>query len=363
MATELDLLTFGPGLASRALSYDWDVVDRFTGAVIGELNPEPGAQIQNDAQNATVKRTVRNLVLTPDEADSFNPYRDRIRPYMVMASAGVTSRKPLGVFMVNDDPRDIRSFGQRTTLALFDQGQILADPIDQTISIGAEVDVVGMIAELAARVGVLNLKVNATTIGSPTLAPSTWIVSATNTWAKVIGDLAKMAGLLDPYFDNDGYLVVREVDSVLGWTPLRYTIDDEASRVIDGTVKRASDKLRAPNRYLAIDTSSANTGGFVGRFDIDSSAPHSYENRGRWVTSVQTIQGLTSQSIADATAKAYAAQERFAVETVTMSALADPRHDTWDVVSFDESQYREHAWRITAAAGAPMEHTLKRTYA
>lgn len=278
---------------SRREKVRFDLVDA-TGRKIGEVHPERKCTISNEG-TAQIKRKLTGFTLTPSDTAAVNPLTDRVRPYWVLDDG---SEYPLGVFLFAEASTARRSYGDRLTGTLVDQGLILAQEIDRTVGFDAGQSATSSIATVLEYAGFYGVSVAASTfeLGSPVAWPAG---QSGTTWAKVLDDLCAKAGAYPVHFDGDGAPVVRTIDNVAEATPvLDYRGRIRASSIVD-----SNDLLIAPNRYLAVDT-SATTGAIVGTFDIPDTAPHSANRRGFRITKVVEAPGVGD--VAQATAAAQA---------------------------------------------------------
>jgi hypothetical protein len=192
-----------------------------------------------------------------------------------------------------------------------------------------------------------------TTIAEPIL----WPIGTKR--LKIVNELAAMAGAFSVYFDNDGTGRVTLIPD-LSVAPVEHTYLS-GGRMIAGSMVESDDLLAAPNRFQVID-SSAEATPVVGVYDVPPSAPHSFANRGFYV--VETIQEQGLEDATQATARAYAAyvESQGGYQWVQFSSSPDPRHDTFDIVDYLGTRYREQGWSLPLEEGSEMTHDLRRVY-
>lgn len=330
----------------------FDLVDA-TGRKIGEVHPERKCTISNEGA-AQIKRKLTGFTLTPSDTAAVNPLTDRVRPYWVLDDG---SEYPLGVFLFAEASTARRSYGDRLTGTLVDQGLILAQEIDRTVGFDAGTSATSAITTVLEYAGFYGVSVAASTfeLGSPVAWPAG---QSGTTWAKVLDDLCAKAGAYPAHFDGDGAPVVRTIDNVAEATPVL----DYRGRIRAGTIVDSNDLLIAPNRYLAVDT-SATTGAIVGTFDIPDTAPHSANRRGFRITKVVEAPGVGDVAQAAAAAQAAYTSGPVAYATATWTTTPDPRAGTFDVVRlWDGENWLETAWTLPCVAGGAMTHMAKRVF-
>jgi hypothetical protein len=170
--------------------------------------------------------------------------------------------------------------------------------------------------------------------------------------------LCAMAGFLPPYFNNSGILVCRAAPDLVSASP---DFSYGANTVVyPGTAVMSDDILTAPNQYLVVGSSAQIE--LVGIFDVPDVAPNSFANTGRYRRKTIDVQGLTTQADANAAAAAAYASDSSTYTWLSFDTPVDPRHDTWDIVSFDGVNYRQLGWGIECHSGGTMHHDLRGTY-
>lgn len=340
-------------ILSRAEKVRFDLVDK-TGAVLGAIHPETAVTISNDA-NAQIKRTLSGFHLASSEYDDVNPLTDRVRPYWVLSTG---DEYPLGIFLFADASTQRWSYGRTLTASLVDQGLILAQEISESLGFDAGTTASAAIVRTFEAAGFYDADVASTayTFGSPIAYPAG---KGGTTYAKILADLCQRAGYYPAYFDNDGAARVRATATLADASPTLNYID--GGRITSGTIVEANDLLKAPNRFLVIDT-AATTGDVSYVYDIPADAPHSYENRGFRITKTIEAPGVGDKVQAENVARAYYSSNPQAYETAVWSSPPDPRHDTFDIVNYRGVNFLELGWSLTCAPGGAMAHTASRVY-
>lgn len=289
-------------------------------------------------------------------AEDIDPLSMRVRPSWLLATG---EEYPMGEFLWADDSAMLWSWGEPRDCSLVDQCLVLDQDLDRNVgySVGTNIG-----AALAEQAEVAGISAERRIIESSTRALSEPIAWAAGRDRRLVifESLCSLAGFLPPYFDNDGRLVCRSAPDLVSAAPdFRYGLG--VGRVIPGTPVRSSDILNAPNRYVVID-SSAQDSELVGMFDVPDSAPHSFANRHIHVVRTLDLQGLTDQAAADDAAAAAYAADSSTYSWLAFSTPPDPRADTFDVVAFEEVNYRRLSWAVELRPGRTMTHNARGTY-
>lgn len=354
---------------SRSETMRWVVTD-VDGNVLGDLAVEQHSapRISNDTGRGGSFRTLEGLVVlnrpawenTDDFvfADEIDPFTQRVRPYWQVAGVDI----PMGVFLFADESRA----GGNTDGAQFlfptlvDQGMILDQAIDRTYSRDAGNVIAALIAELLSGLGITDVEIEPSSVLNA--APLTF-ATGRDSWLNILQSLHALAGFLPPYFDNEGTYVARSAPDLETTDPdfLYGSLGENGTVVLDSVVY-SNDMLRAPNRYLAIDSQSTETPK-VGVFDVPDAAPHSYANRGFRIVKTIELQGLDTQESADAAARAEYAKDSAGHSFVSFDATPNPYHDTFDVIALDGVNYLEQSWHLDCTPGGLMSHDGQGTYA
>lgn len=353
--TDDELLDLVFGLRASTFRYDLlDAANQPVGVIDVDVTDGP-PRITNNI-NRTIKRTMDNLVLPPAVQAEVNPLVHRIKPWMVLSNG---SQFPLGVFLFADDTAAEFSFGAFGHGQMVDQGLILDQPAETGSGYSPGTLLVDAIGAEFTKAGLTSWNIDPTITG---------VVGAAIAWpagtnrSVICTELCNLAGAYSPFFDNDGLITVRRVDDLATATPeLRY-FTDARSRIIDATTTRSSDVLDAPNRYIVIDSSAADSP-VVAHYDIPRNAPHSFAQRGFYVATVITEDGLQDEAAALARAQAaYNSGGGAALEHINFASPPDPRHDTFQVVAYDDVNFREQEWSMALQDGTDMTHHLRRSY-
>jgi len=303
---------------------------------------------------STISRRVNGLALARADAALIRPLVDRIEVAMVVGAGRGEAVYPLGRYMVAD-AADVTSTGGNTAmLTLFDEMFIVDQQLDTAFDAGGQL--VNLAVErLLDGLPIAEVDIDATE------------QTSTNSWSPGSGrggaltDLATQGGYFKPWFDNNGRLRVMRAFEPAAQAP---GIDlDDTRRVVRDSISRVSDLLTAPNRFVVVSNDPGGDGDsqpIVGTYDVPASAPHSISQRG-FVISKQVDAQLPTPRQVQVYARTLGIQQTI-YEVVELSTPADPRHDGYDVVRWDDQLWLEVGWEMPLAPGAQMRHTLRRAY-
>lgn len=341
------------GVRRRSDRFRFELCDR-EWRPIGELNPdrEQAASIANDT-TSDVPRKLTGLRLTPDEAANVNTMSDRLRVYMVLQN-GAEFR--LGSFLWEDESTPRRSWGLEHQSSLADPCYILTSPSAKAYGWGrgGTISLIMFFLLFQASFKQEDVKVIGEEANRGLREPRSW--EPGTTWAAMINDMGVGCGFGPIWCDRDGKVHVDEIpDPRVDRARIPAYEDD--TRVIADSIVPSNDLLKAPNDYGVFD--SGNDRLVAGRYQLPSSAPHSFAKRGWRLAQVQSSSGIASQEQATKAARALAARSDV-YEYLTFSSTLDPRHDTYDVVEAFGEVWLETAWSMELRSGGAMQHTLKR---
>lgn len=353
--TDEELLDLVYGTRGATFRYDLlDAANRPVGSL--EVDTTEGVPTITNNINRTIKRTMAGLVLPPAQRADINPFVHRVKPWMVLTNG---SEFPLGIFLFADLGGEVFSFGDFGHGEMVDQGLILDQPSPTGAGYAAGTTVADAIEAEFTKAGLTTWSIDPT-ISAVIGAAVAW-PAGTNR-SVICAELCALGGAYSPYFDNDGTITVRRVHDIATATPELVYYTDLRSRVFSNSITVSNDALDAPNQYVVIDGSAAESP-IVGVYNIPAEAPHSFQERGFYVTQVIRADGLESVAAANARAKdAYGTGGGAAFEHVTFSSPPDPRHDTFQVVAYNDVNYSEQDWTMPLREGADMVHHLRRAY-
>jgi hypothetical protein len=309
----------------------------------------------------SIKRTMQNFSVLPNEIDEINAVRWSVRVFMILSDK---TEWPLGLFRFADVSRHriTAMNGVELTVGecgLVDQLLIVDQELDHSVSYPPGTVITDAIYGLLSEIPIeFNMQTSPAVI-TPQAEALSWKIGTSR--LRVINELAMMIGFHDLYFDNVGV-------GQLGPMPDPFTAaaGDVLSypaglRTFRGTVTRSTNILELPNRFIVINNGATDLPVY-GICDIPPEAPHSIENRGFVVSHVEQMQGIATQQDADFAARSLCRGWRFPFETVEFSGPPDPRHDHFNVVDFEGDRFLEMTWTMECVDGSNMQHTIRRTY-
>jgi hypothetical protein len=189
--------------------------------------------------------------------------------------------------------------------------------------------------------------------------------ASTDSWAagtmrgQVIEALALTGGYFSPWFGNDGIL-----HFINAFNPALKIPDfdwDVGRQVMRSSITQTSNVLLAPNRFIVISNAPLDSKvPTFGSADVPVNAPHSIENRGFVVPLVTDLQALTGPQCTAIANNLVQRQSIF--QTTTVTTAPDPRHDSYNVIKWQDDLWLETGWSMTLVEGSPMTHTLRKAY-
>lgn len=335
------------GIGVRTWSFEFLHYNGVTGQNYGDLNPYiSGAQLQHDTSR-TIKRQV-SLELDVADTEAINPLTDRIAINMIVRN---NTRFPLGKYMFTDNLQRVSTGGNQASVQLLDE-MFIVDQQISTAFTASQVNCTNAIVKLLQGIDIpFDIE------SSPFLADNASSIGTQR--GQILETLATQGDYQTPWLDNHGTLrMIRTIDPATA--PASIDFDTE-KRIIADTITRTTDILNAPNRFIVVSNSSgASNVEVVGQYDVPASAPHSIQSRGFIIPKVVDAQ-LDSNSQAVAAARNIGLRQTI-VERASFTAMADPRHDSYDVCIFDGAQWMELAWTLDLTPGGNMTHTIAKAY-
>lgn len=352
MPTATELLDLTAGIGQRQATYRFDLVEASSGRPLGELHPDMGSapQLSHDTSR-TIARTLTGIQLDVADTLSVNPLTMRVRPFMEIGG----SEYALGTYVFTDELTVRSTAGRRGSLGATDLMFVVAQDSETTVSYPRGTPVGTAIATLLASVVGIDgyyVEPSATALGSPIAWPA-----GTNR-GKILTDLCNLGSYMNPYMGNDSAIhVIRSFDP--SGIPATFVFEP-GGRVVNDSIVETTDIIDAPNRFIVVDNANTDSP-VVGTYDVPVTAPHSASNRGFVVAATFDIQGPGIPGNAAQVAETLGRQQTL-LERATMSTPPDPRHDSYDVVSYDGENWLEVAWSLSLVDGSELSHTLQRVY-
>jgi hypothetical protein len=341
------LLDLDPWVGQRSATFRFERWDAVSGEFLGYLNPARTAALTHDTTR-TIKRQLTMTLGTFDTA-RINPVSERVHLFMVFPG-GV--EYPLGRYMYTNQANQVFTSGRIGSITLSDE-MFRVDQALETGFNGTGKTAFEAIEEVLDPIDDLTLKL----AGGSFLVTGSW--SAGTQRGGVVESLALSGDYFSPWFGND-----RAMHFVRTFDPAQSIPDfdwDEGNQILRSSLTDTSNLLTAPNRFIVISNSAnAATDPAVGIYDVPSSAPHSIANRGFVIANVQNLQ-TPDGSHAELMARNIGIRNTI-FETTTVTTAPDPRHDSYNVIHFRESNWLELGWGMALIEGGTMTHTIRKAY-
>lgn len=340
------LLDLEPWVGQRQASFRFDLTNRVTGERLGQVTPLRDATLSHDT-NRTIKRQL-DISLGLADTAAINSITDLISVYMVFPNG---AEYPLGRYMFTDESRTVTTAGRLGNVVLNDEMFLVDQQITKPIS-GP-----GSSANFLLQNVLSGLPITYSVAESPFSIAGSWSIGANR--GQILEALAVQGDYFSPWFDNNGVLrFIRTFD------PSDRVPDfdwDHSKNVMRSSIIETSDLLTAPNRFVVIsnDADDPSTA-VVATADIPATAPHSIANRGFVIAHVEDLQ-LSDSNQANAVVNGIV--NRMTVfERVGITTAPDPRHDSYNVIRWQETNWLELAWTMPLVEGRPMSHLLRKAY-
>lgn len=348
------VLDLAPYVGQRSSTFIFRLSDGVTGENLGTINPlrDSPPTLTHDTSR-TIKRQLSPLNLGVIDSARINPLRQRVTVSMVIKNV----EYPLGRYMFTDSTRSQWTSGNLASCNLVDEMFIIDQEMEESFS-------VNIAGNESVEAAIRRLLVSYTTIDiaiEPSNSEATGSWPAGTSRAKVLGDLCTQGGYFQPWFDNLN--VLRIIQSFEPASKIPNIDFDLGKQVMRGTIANTDDLLSAPNRFIVIGNSTNATSSnlpAVGIYNVPNSAPHSAVNRGFVIPDVRDIQVKNSFG-AQAVANTIGISETV-FERVELDTAIDPRHNSYDVIRWQEEQWLELSWSMQLEAGASMRHLLRKAY-
>lgn len=329
----------------RVERFRWAWVYGPTNEVLGWLTPQYGPQLSHDTTSSIKRRLTLSLGKT--DTASIDPLTDRILPYFILN--GVTW--PLGRYVFSDPTLLKTSNGDFGSYTLLDEGFIIEQELDAGYSSTQACDTA--IFDLVSGLPLQRVLLEA----SPYRAVGSFSVGTNR--GQALDAYATQGDYFPYWMDHAGDMrMIRTID------PARVVPDfdwDAGNKVRRDSVNLTNDIITAPNRFVVIGNSGeSSTEPAIGKYDVPPSAPHSIARRG---FAIQDTRQLEVNNAAQAQVMARNVGIRQTVyERMSVSTTIDPRHDSYNVVHFQGSNWLELRWSIECTPGGTMTHELRKAY-
>lgn len=341
------LLDLDPWVGQRSCTFRFYVTDAVSKLRLGTVTPTRGASLTHDT-GRTIKRQLQLALGTADSA-SINPSTDRIDPYMVFASG---AEYPLGRYMFNISSYQQFTSGNLASTTLSDEMFL----VDQQIRKGFDSTNLSVVTAIKTLLHGLPVEYQI----EPSLFVNnkgSWSIGANR--GQIIEALALAGGYFSPWFNNHG--IMRMIRS---FNPMESMADidfDIGKKVLRSSIIHTDDLLTAPNVIIVVANSSSTPDKPVTAIaEIPVTAPNSIANRGFEIPLIVNLQ-LTSVEQAQAAANGIAQRSQIA-ERVTITTPPDPRHDSYNVIHWQDENWLELSWSMALVEGGTMNHLLRKAY-
>lgn len=349
------ILDLDPWVGQRSCKFEFFLTDAVSNEKLGQFYPLRGGTLTHDT-GRTIKRALQIELGAADTA-AINPLTDRVSPYMVFGNG---TSYPLGKYLFTNPEIKQYSSGNLSTQTLTDEMFIIDQPTEKGIGTGS--DSIHDLIRTVVQVPGLNLKYKIESCGSQSF--QSWSIGTTR--GQILEALATAGDYLSPWFDNEG--VFRMIRT---FNPARETPDvdlDNGNRVLRASITKTTDLITAPNTFIVIGSgilsggpgSNSTGSAIVATAQVSPSAPNSVQNRGFKIINVQNV------SVADpiqifAVARGLA-EKNTVFERVNLTTPPDPRHDSYNVIWWDNSPWLELSWSMALVEGGSMNHVLRKAY-
>jgi hypothetical protein len=359
------LLDLAPWVGQRQCTYRFNLVNGTSGLNKGEITPIRGASLSHDT-GRTIKRQL-SLGLGVADTALVDPVQDRVLVTMVFPNG---QEYPLGRYMFTAESDQIFTSGELANVVLNDEMYL----VDQAVTQGFDGSTTSLsntnpaatspasspagfsiTSVVVALFDELPVKIN--------IEPSQF--TSTQSWGigtrrgSIVEDLALTGAYFSPWFGNDAYM-----HWIQAFNPAFAIPDfdwDAGNQVMRSSVLRSSNILNAPNRIVVISNAPSNKKEpTFAVANVPPNAPHSFEKRGFIIADVRDVASVTTAQCAAIAQNLIERQMIF--ETTTLTTAPDPRHDSYNVVKWQNSLWLELAWTMQLTEGQPMSHTLRRSY-
>ncbi len=309
-----------------------------------EIYPSTTGQFSYDDGNSS-RVTLTGLVFLPNSMHRFNPAQDYLQVYLLL-----------------DDL--VYSFGRYYATSLSRQKDVIINPDDDEIADLIHIDFsdgfVKLQASTEAPIVALtgadpsNIMRDAAEIAgfSTAIASSDSRLGNDTTWDaftslyEVIDSIYPIAGHRPPWINFGGVfqsIAARQVQAE--------AIDLESLDPVAGTITVSETLLSAPNRVVVYDDAAQYP--LVGVWNAPASAPHSFANRGYYITKAEAQQGVAN--IAAANLAAATIGEQLTARTLSASIFPTAQIDGPTILEYDSALWLIRSWSLSTSPGSVMD--------
>ncbi|WNN93667.1 minor tail protein [Arthrobacter phage CallinAllBarbz] len=278
----------------RSESWRFDVLD-LADQKIGELDGVTEGSF-DFSTFATIKSSGSITCVAP----AVDWLRVRVQPWYTMTALGQSVSWPIGVFIPASPGVDYSAPGGVQTLELYDKLLILdQDRTDGTYSVSAGAVVTDVVRGILRGVGETR---DAITDSAEKLK-SAMVWEADTSKLKIVNELLDAINYFSLWADGHGVFHAAPYVAP-GGRGIAWEFADDEHGIYSPDFTLDADTFNVPNRVVQVSTSDGETPALIGEArNEDPASPYSYNNRGRWITRVETEVEATSQAVLDALAQ------------------------------------------------------------
>jgi hypothetical protein len=348
------LLDLDAYVGQRASTFRFEIVDAITGyrQTIHPLSDS--VPVLTHDTDRTIKRQISGVMLGVEDTQKINSLTSRLELSMIFD--GVSFAYPLGRYMPNNQLRAKSTSGTQSNQSFYDESFIVDQEITSSFGSLSSAEQIKMtISRFLSR-----YPISYAIEYSPYAGTFSWQMGTRGGY--VLEQLALDGDWFSPWMDNANVMRFIRVFDPATAIP---TFDlDVGNKVLRNTIVESDDLITAPNRFIVVSNGTSSVGSesvaVVGMFDVPASAPHSIANRGFVIPQTENRQ-LESIGQANAVARAIG-QQSTAFETLLLDTAPDPRHDSYDVLRWQGSNWLELSWTLPLTEGAAMHHVARKAY-
>lgn len=355
------LLDLDSWVGQRQCTYRFDLLDGVSGISKGQIYPLRGATLSHDT-GRTIKRQL-NMTLGIDDTALVDPVTDRVDLSMVFPNG---ASYPMGRYLFTDSTRQVFTNGKMSNVILSDEMFIVDQPIATGITANVTVQTFGSGVDAGVFVTAENVirkvmsfvpSIEYVMESSRELVSGAWAAGTTR--GQMLEALALSGDFFSPWFGND-----KKMHFIRTFEPGDEIPDfdwDSGNSVLRASIIESDNLLTAPNQFIVVSNGASDmTASVTGQYDVPPNAPHSKQNRGFVIASVTDMQ-IHDVRGANNIARAIGIRNTV-FEVVTLTTAPDPRHDSYNVVHWQGSNWLELGWSLSLTEGAAMQHRLRKAY-
>lgn len=326
----------------------WRFYAQRPGGIEVEIHPTTTGDFSYD-DSSDIRTTLSGLIFLPDQLVLFDMNRDVLRAQLIIDglvydfgrfyAASLSRQKD--VMLTDLDAQSEEATSEDLVHIEFADGFIkLSASSEDPISIGKGGDPAQIILDLAKASGFSTAVANSEFLFAE---PVVW--DSFTPYISIINELVPVAGHRPPWVDQSG--IFRSVSANVVDTEV---IALEDLHPIMHSIVISEVYLTAPNRVVVYDDQSGYP--LRGVWNAPASAPHSFANRGYYVTQASPQQGLQSVDAAERAAKALG--EQLTARILDATIFPTQRIDGPTVISYDDTLWLVRSWGISTAPGSTM---------